>query len=694
MANNNTNNLALRSILDKDKLNGTNFVDWQRNLSIVLRMDEKEYVLEKPIPPAPPANAPKAVKDAYEKHVKDDNLVSYVMLATMITELQKQHKDMKAHEMIVALRQLYQGQSRHERFLVSKALFSCKLSSGNPVGPHVLKMIGYITNLEKLGFSLQKELATDLILQSLPERYKGFVMNYMMYDLDKPLPELLKMLQTAEENLTKGKGASVLMVQGGKGKPKKGIKIKARTVEKPKSKSTSYSTQKPIGGVAKGKCHYCGKAGHWRRNCKTYLATKKKEGTTISSEGLKQSRRLARGEIKLRVGNGACVVALEIGTYSLVLPSGLIKNVFYANANMTNGLYVLDLDMPVYNISAKRNKPNGLNQTLWHCRLGHINEKRISKLHRSGMLESFDLESYDTCESCLLGNDIPTLTTVKTWLSKSFSMKDLGDASYALGIRIYRDRSRKLLGTSLSKTQGAFTPEEVERMRNVPYASAIGSIMYAMVCTRPNVSFALSVTSRYQSNPGESHWTAMKNILKYFRRTKDAFLVYGRKEELSIVGYTDARFQTDRDHFKSQAGYVFFLNGGAVTWKSYKQDTTADSTTEGEYMAAAEATKEGVWLNNFITELGVVPSIKNPIPLFCDNNGAIAQVKEPRSHQKTKHIVRSYHIIREIVARGDVEICKIDTDDNIADPLRKALGKPKHESHTWSMGIREMLDWP
>ncbi|VFQ60818.1 unnamed protein product [Cuscuta campestris] len=159
MANNNTNNLALRSILDKDKLNGTNFVDWQRNLSIVLRMDEKEYVLEKPIPPAPPANAPKAVKEAYKKH----------------------HEDMKAHEMIVALRQLYQGKSRHERFLVSKALFSCKLSSWNPVGPHVLKMIGYITNLEKLGFSLQKELAADLILQSLPELYKGFVMNYMMH---------------------------------------------------------------------------------------------------------------------------------------------------------------------------------------------------------------------------------------------------------------------------------------------------------------------------------------------------------------------------------------------------------------------------------------------------------------------------------------------------------------------------------
>ncbi|VFQ90315.1 unnamed protein product [Cuscuta campestris] len=123
--------------------------------------------------------------------------------------------------------------------------------------------------------------------------------------------------------------------------------------------------------------------------------------------------------------------------------------------------------------------------------------------------------------------------------------------------------------------------------------------MYAMVCTRPDVAFALSV----KPNPGESHWTAVKNIPKYFRKTKDAFLVYGGKEKLSVVGYTDASFQTDRDDFKSQAGYVFCLNVGAVTWKSYKQDTTVDSTIEEEYITAAEAAKEGnqdpeTWVGN------------------------------------------------------------------------------------------------
>ncbi|VFQ98470.1 unnamed protein product [Cuscuta campestris] len=126
---------------------------------------------------------------------------------------------------------------------------------------------------------------------------------------------------------------------------------------------------------------------------------------------------------------------------------------------------------------------------------------------------------------------------------------------------------------------------------------------------------------------------------------KDAFLVYGGEEVLKVIAYTDASFQTDRDDYKSQAGYVFCLNGGAFSWKSSKQDTTAESTTKDEYMAAAGAAKEGVWIKKFISELGVVPSINDPIPLFCDNTGAIAQEKEPRSHQKTKHIVRRYHII-------------------------------------------------
>ena len=100
-----------------------------------------------------------------------------------------------------------------------------------------------------------------------------------------------------------------------------------------------------------------------------------------------------------------------------------------------------------------------------------------------------------------------------------------------------------------------------------------------------------------------------------------------------VNGYTDASFQSDKDDFRSQLGYVFCLNSGAVSWKSTKQSTIADSTTEAGYIAASDAAKEAVWIKKFITDLEVVPSITNPIDVYCDNNGAIAQAKEPRSHQ-------------------------------------------------------------
>ncbi|XP_035834864.1 secreted RxLR effector protein 161-like [Helianthus annuus] len=133
------------------------------------------------------------------------------------------------------------------------------------------------------------------------------------------------------------------------------------------------------------------------------------------------------------------------------------------------------------------------------------------------------------------------------------------------------------------------------------------------------------MTSRYQQTPGIAHWTAVKNILKYLRRTKDMFLVFGGvEEELTIRCYTDTSFQTDRDDSRSKSGFVFTLNGGAISWKSSKQSVVADSTTESEYIAASDAAKEAAWMKKFITDHDVVPSIKKSIEIFCDNTGAIA----------------------------------------------------------------------
>ncbi|KAL0378577.1 UNVERIFIED_CONTAM: hypothetical protein Sradi_3163200 [Sesamum radiatum] len=134
------------------------------------------------------------------------------------------------------------------------------------------------------------------------------------------------------------------------------------------------------------------------------------------------------------------------------------------------------------------------------------------------------------------------------------------------------------------------------------------------------------------------------------------FLIYGGSE-LILEGYSDASFLSDDDDTKSQSSFVFKLSGGVVAWKSSKKDTTTDSTMEAEYIAASEAAKETVWMKKYIQEFGVVPSIAEPVVIFCDNNGAIAQAKEPRSHHHSKHIHRRYHLLRKMVSRGD---CRMD----------------------------------
>ncbi|KAK1606799.1 hypothetical protein QYE76_030472 [Lolium multiflorum] len=186
---------------------------------------------------------------------------------------------------------------------------------------------------------------------------------------------------------------------------------------------------------------------------------------------------------------------------------------------------------------------------------------------------------------------------------------------------------------------------------------------------------------------GMEHWTAVKNILKYLKRTKDMFLCYGGDQELVVTSYTDASWNTDPDDSKS-LGYVFILNGAAVSWCSSKQCTVAKSSTESEYIAASEASSEAVWMKRFIVELGVVPSALDPLVIYCDNMGAIANAQEPRSHKKLKHIKLRFHSIREYIEDGEVKICKVHTDLNVADPLTKALPRAKHDQHQNAMGVR------
>nr|GEV63568.1 retrotransposon protein, putative, Ty1-copia subclass [Tanacetum cinerariifolium] len=183
----------------------------------------------------------------------------------------------------------------------------------------------------------------------------------------------------------------------------------------------------------------------------------------------------------------------------------------------------------------------------------------------------------------------------------------------------------------LSKAQGLSTPVEVMRMKGTTYASTVGYIMYAVRCTRPDVAFSQNLTSRYQQNPSESHWTFVKNILKYLRNTKDMLFVYGgdSKTELSVTCYTDASWETNRDDFRSHTRYVFVMNEGAVEWKISKQSTAAISYMETEYIVAFEAAMEAIWIHKFIYGLGIISNNDRPMDMYCDNTSAITIANEP-----------------------------------------------------------------
>ncbi|GJR89956.1 putative RNA-directed DNA polymerase [Tanacetum coccineum] len=319
----------------------------------------------------------------------------------------------------------------------------------------------------------------------------------------------------------------------------------------------------------------------------------------------------------------------------------------------------------------------------------------------------------------IMGNNIPKLKEVKDYLGNCFPVKDLGEAAYILGIKIYRDRSLRLIGLNQSayidkilkkfnmqNSKKGFIPMEVKHdlsnemcassdeekayMKRVPYASAVGSIMYAVRCTRPDVAFAQNLVSRYQQNPGKLHWVAVKHILKYLRNTKDMFLVYGGNPdtELDVTGFCDASWQCDKDDTKSQTGYVFVVNGGAVDWKSKKQTTIAMHATQSEYMAASEAAMEAVWIRKFVEDLGVMPSISKPINMYCDNSAAIIFANEPGVMKGARHFLRRYHYVREQVESGEIKLIKVHTDKNLADAFTKALPRGKVSEHANGIGLR------
>ena len=208
---------------------------------------------------------------------------------------------------------------------------------------------------------------------------------------------------------------------------------------------------------------------------------------------------------------------------------------------------------------------------------------------------------------------------------------------------------------------------------------------YAEICTRPDIVAAVGVMSQFMSNPNQSHWVGVKRILRYLRGTSGYGLIYRGNDGYKVCGYSDADWAGDVNTRRSTSGFVFQLGTSTVSWCSRKQATVAKSSTEAEYVALSTATQEVIWLRRFLVNIGV--SIKGPVQIYEDNQGAIDIAKNPKHHDRTKHIDVCHHFVRERVALNDITVSYCPTGEMIADVLTKGLPVVKFRRFREELGV-------
>jgi len=317
-------------------------------------------------------------------------------------------------------------------------------------------------------------------------------------------------------------------------------------------------------------------------------------------------------------------------------------------------------------------------------------------------------------DDCLsIGNSQGLIDESKQRINGKYKLTDLGPCRWLLGFKIERDLEKRTIALSqhayidsilarfnfdaakpssvpmdpsspLSKSQSPETLADIAKMKNVPYREAVGSLMYAAMGTRPDIAFATSTVAQFLENPGWKHWEAVRKIFQYLKGTKDWKLVYGG-EKRELTGYVDAD-GASQEHRRAISGYVFMIDGGAVSWSSKKQELVTLSTAEAEYVAATHAAKEALWLRSLIGE--VFSPLESSTTLFGDNKSAIALANGGQYHSRTKHIDIRYHFIRYIIEAESIKLIYCPTNEQTADTLTKALPSTKAKHFATEMGLR------
>lgn len=313
-------------------------------------------------------------------------------------------------------------------------------------------------------------------------------------------------------------------------------------------------------------------------------------------------------------------------------------------------------------------------------------------------------------------------TKLKIELASNFKMKDLGEAKSLLGMRVTRHSNGAIsidqhhyistvlrrfkmencnpIGTPMdanskvSEDMCPKTPEEKEAVADIPYQEAIGCIMYAAQITRPDICFAVSALSRFNTNFGRPHWEAVKRVLRYLKGTIDFRLTFQPNIDDEMIGYCDADWAGDVDKRRSTTGYVFVAQSAAISWTTRRQPTVALSTTEAEFMSMVGAIQEALWLKRFQCE--VFLRAEKTITLYCDNQSALNLAKNRNYHARTKHIdVRKYFIqeclhhdgVNEDEMRQLIKLNYLSTKEMVADILTKAVDRTKLEHFLLRYGL-------
>lgn len=233
----------------------------------------------------------------------------------------------------------------------------------------------------------------------------------------------------------------------------------------------------------------------------------------------------------------------------------------------------------------------------------------------------------------------------------------------------------------MSKALDELSIDEKEYRRN------IGCLRY-LLHTRPDISYVVGVLSRYMATPKTSHGVALKVVLRYLQGMLSYGLNYRRSSEVGIEGYSDASHNVDEDDGRSTTGHVFYYASCPITWSSHKQETVALSSCEAEFMAATDAAKQAIWLQELLEEITGEECRK--VPLMIENKSAIALTRNPVFHGRSKHIHRRYHFIRECVDNGLIEVRHIAGTRQRADILTKPLGKLKFKEMRGIIGVEEV----